>query len=643
MFIVASACWTVFCHLLVFAGASFTLLLRWAFAPAVIALALGMFLRRDTRQTPLAPARDAAASPRLGNGSVRLGLAAVIVLAYWLTQSYLLFWSAGMLFVAVIAFLQERVEDGSAPHRVLPEVSATGWIAIAALAGALLTSVSHRPDWDDSMYVGLAARAHGQADEALLGPKVPPYYRVHTYEPGVAALAAFTGLPIPFVYYMLLPTLMGFLVVVVQCLATRELGGGQIVGFAMVLIALVTWGDHHHSFGNFAFVRLFQGKAVVVSFFVPAILYYVARYVRAPSVRSWTLLALTQVAAVGFSANALVVAPLSATAFLMASLRTARAPLKHAGMGLLASGYPVLLLLVASTRMYGWERVSALLSDGLARAGAVWHAAGPDTEAGLHEVLGGGFRAYLALFSLLGLAAVPIRPAAQLGGAGLALAILGILLNPFAGQLLEPFAQSMTWRIFWTVPFPIILGLFTASLGMFLRRTNWRWLGMAASAAMCGAFALAPGNWTLAAANGTRIGFPDYKVDALYWVADAAIRVTAPDGLILAPESVAVWIPTFANAPPTVAVRRMYLDWLPDAEKSTRLRLLDLVEGVGLDQRQVTSALREVVDRRVTTVVVSSGALAIDAIRATLGAHRYSEQAIAGHRLFVLAQRKGEP
>jgi Family of unknown function (DUF6077) len=635
--IVACACWTVFCHLLVFAGASFSALLRWGFAPVVIAFALDAVLRRGTRETPPPPTGEAPARPHLGSVSARLGIAAVIVLAYWLTQSYLLFWIAGTSFVAVTVFLDRRVAGRSRPHRIHPETVPTAWIAIAALAGALLTSVSHRPDWDDATYVGLAARAQARTEEALLGPEVAPYYRVHTYEPFVAGLASFTGLPVPFVYYLVLPTFMGFLVVVVQYLALRELGGGHVLGVAMILIALVSWGDDHRTIGNFAFVRLFQGKAVVVSFFVPAILYYVARYVRAPCARNWTLLALTQVAAVGFSANALVVAPLSATAFLMASLRTARGQVKHVALGLLASGYPVLLLLVAPTSMYGLDRVWAILSAGLTQAVTVWRvAAEPDTAAGLHVVLGDGFRGYLALFSLLSLAAAPIGLATHLSGARLALAILGILLNPLSGQLLKPFAESMTWRIFWTVPFPLILGLFTASLAILLRNSNWRRLGLAASATMCCAFALAPGNWTLSGTNGTRIAFPDYKVDATYWVADAAIRVTEPGGLILAPEPVAVWIPTFSNPPRVVAVRRMWVDWFPAAEKTIRLHLFDLVEGGPLDQAEVTIALREIVARRVTTVVVSSRTSAIDAIRATLGRHGYSERAVAGHRVFVL-------
>jgi hypothetical protein len=264
--------------------------------------------------------------------------------------------------------------------------------------------------------------------------------------------------------------------------------------------------------------------------------------------------------------------------------------------------------------------------------------AGGDTAAGLREVLGSGLRGYLALFSVVGLAAVPIRAGTPLSSARLALAILGILLNPFCGDLLKPFVQSMTWRIFWAIPFSVILGLFTASLGVALRSTNRRWLGTAAAAAMCGAFALVPGTWTVAAADGTRIAFPGYKVDGSYGVADAAIHVTEPGGLILAPESVAVWIPTFSHPPRAVAVRRMYLDRLPAAEKSNRLRLFDLVEGAQLDDDQVASALREVVDRRVTTVVVSSTSMSMNAIRATLGSYGYSERVVDGHRVFVEIQ-----
>src|SRR6185369_922363 len=246
-----------------------------------------------------------------------------------------------------------------------------------------------------------------------------------------------TKLPVPFVYYLLLPTLLGFRVVGMQCLATRELGGGHVVAFAMVLIALLSWGDHHHSYGNFAFVRLFQGKAALVSFFVPPILYYVCRYARAPSFHTWTLLALTQVAAIGFSCNALVVAPLSATIFLVASLRRSGTPLKYAGLGLLASAYPVLILLVASISTHGWEGSWAIFSDGLMRAIALSQTnAGVATQAGLHDVLGGGLRGYLALLSVLGLTAIPLRSGSPISGARLALATLAIPLNPFAAELL---------------------------------------------------------------------------------------------------------------------------------------------------------------------------------------------------------------
>src|SRR6185369_4721342 len=113
--VVAFACWTVFCHLLVFTGASFATLLRWCDVPVGLALALGALLSRGTQETRWEPPGAAPAAPSVGSCSLRLCVAALIVLAYWLTDSYLLFWIAAMSFVAVTVFLEQRV-GGWAPQ-----------------------------------------------------------------------------------------------------------------------------------------------------------------------------------------------------------------------------------------------------------------------------------------------------------------------------------------------------------------------------------------------------------------------------------------------------------------------------------------------------------------------------------------------
>jgi hypothetical protein len=76
---------------------------------------------------------------------------------------------------------------------------------------------------------------------------------------------------------------------------------------------------------------------------------------------------------------------------------------------------------------------------------------------------------------------------------------------------------------------------------------------------LAGAFVLAPEPWSFSPRNGTRLGWPGYKVDAQHAVAEIVARETPADGLILAPAGVAVWIPTLSEHPRVVAIRPHYL------------------------------------------------------------------------------------
>jgi len=42
----------------------------------------------------------------------------------------------------------------------------------------------------------------------------------------------------------------------------------------ILVVLLVILGETHHSYGNFAFVRMHQGKAVLVTLMVPLIFFY---------------------------------------------------------------------------------------------------------------------------------------------------------------------------------------------------------------------------------------------------------------------------------------------------------------------------------------------------------------------------------
>ncbi|WP_369333622.1 DUF6077 domain-containing protein, partial [Pseudomonas viridiflava] len=81
-----------------------------------------------------------------------------------------------------------------------------------------------------------------------------------------------------FYYIYLLP------VWVIASIAANFLLAKALMPRSWILVGVITvgllllLGEMHRSTANFSFVRIFQGKAVFLSFIVPAIFYLTARY-----------------------------------------------------------------------------------------------------------------------------------------------------------------------------------------------------------------------------------------------------------------------------------------------------------------------------------------------------------------------------
>src|SRR3546814_5936377 len=80
----------------------------------------------------------------------------------------------------------------------------------------------------------------------------------------------------------------------------------------LLFACVLALGEATGAYGNFAFVRLFQGKAILATCMVPAIIGAALDYARHGGARHWLLLLATQIAALGFAASALFVAPAAA-------------------------------------------------------------------------------------------------------------------------------------------------------------------------------------------------------------------------------------------------------------------------------------------------------------------------------------------
>lgn len=602
--------WTIAANAAVLAGVGLDVLGPAALAPVMATIAL---LALRTRLARPRLAADPVPRPRrvLVPWPFKLAAAAVVTGLYAVGAEWRVFWLAGLVLLALLRW------DGSEPAALpaeAPEPTARAGLAVVlalGVAAAALTLAAHRVDVDDAFYLNIAVDAVGDPQRPLLQedwmhgesgwPLQGNFYRVSSYELGVAMLATWTRLSPAAVYYLLLPAFSALLVVVVHWLALRELGPrAALTGLVLALLALLAWGDTHTSYGNFAFVRLFHGKAVLASAGALSVLMLALRWMRRRDLWSWLLLALAQIAAMGCSSTGLLVAPLVAGCALLGSWRPRRASSAALAVGLLASSYVV--------------------AAGLLVAMGSEHAA-PDagwpTRRALAYVVGDGFRGSIALFALLGLPALPDRRSRAL--AGYLLVAFVLLFNPWAGEWLGRLERGgeTAWRMFWAVPLPFLIGALGAALAV--RGPAWRGLrlGSLLTVALALAFASAPGTWTLSPANHVEFDWPHYKVPPAYETARRAVQLTPSGGLVVAPFAVAFWLPTVPGDVRAVAVRpgrilRIVERARGPGEAEIRFAMQDYLDGERPLPRRpyprredgMELTLREIERRRVNTVVV---------------------------------------
>lgn len=185
----------------------------------------------------------------------------------------------------------------------------------------LLTMGTNCPDADDAFFVSLAASAIDNPGAPLYGfdnlyrselPLVEQHLHfAQTYEYFVAVLSSFTGVPVRVLYYVVLPALWAPTGILAYWSLLRRFLPRlyALAGLAALTLILTTWGDGHRTYGNTAFVKLFQGKCIYLTVVLPLVVRAALEYLNTPTLRNWVLLALLQSAATGFTTNGMVVAP----------------------------------------------------------------------------------------------------------------------------------------------------------------------------------------------------------------------------------------------------------------------------------------------------------------------------------------------
>ena len=162
---------------------------------------------------------------------------------------------------------QDRIGKGSA-------------IGTLILFGMVLVAITHRPDPDDAQYLNFVVTAMDFPFESLFShsglwqdsnvPLESPIYRFHTYELLVAVLSDAFSVNHKTVYYLILAPIFGGIAILVHWRLAQYLAPQYAFSVLLAWLVLVlVLGDSHREFGNFAFVRLYQGKGLLVTIGLP--------------------------------------------------------------------------------------------------------------------------------------------------------------------------------------------------------------------------------------------------------------------------------------------------------------------------------------------------------------------------------------
>ena len=607
------AIWTLYCHTLVIIAANFNQLLKMSWIPLVLSIILICLLPRlRFFQLALSPPIHYTKSTIIPV-KIWLTSAFLIVAIYATGISYITFWLLAMCYLTGVFLFGTPL---SLKHHKDFNRLSDGWqnviLGLLILCAVFVTLISNRPDADDAFYLNLAFSAIDHPAIPLLQfdgmygepglPLLAYFYRVNSFELLIAVVSSVTKLSAAAIYYIYAPAIMAAFVVIAYWLALRVLSDQwtAIIGLAIAMLVLIAWGDVHRSYGNFSFVRLFQGKGILVSICIPAVIYYSSRYACYRDAYSWICLALTQVGAIGFSSSALVVAPTAAAFVLIGSWRPNRDDTKMLGLGLLSSLYVVCtaIFLIKGMAQEG-ENLSNL---------AVVTKPTFLTGQGLETVLGNGTRAYVALFALLTapIFATSYRCHKMLSGTALAIVVL--ILNPLTAGLISKIIPNMYWRIFWSVPFPLWIGLLCGGLAMYVLSTKSLQLGIAIGVVLATVFTLLPGNWTVSSENHTKLEVPGYKVTQMYDAAKMIVELTPSGGSVLAPWNISELIPIFEHHPSVVAVRPHYLSIIRNAygedAAKTRYQMVQFISGVKFTKKKSEQILHTIELSGLATIVL---------------------------------------
>ncbi len=202
------------------------------------------------------------------------------------------------------------------------------------------------------MYINMATTAADFPNTELLSfdgtlpdsevPLPEPAYRAHSLELLAGLLAYISGLPAIGILHLGIAFWAALLAVFGQAELQKVLMPRHwLVGTLLTILLFLALGETHRAYGNFAIVRIHQGKGILVAAILPLLVTYAIHFMRAPSAKGWAVLLLAMVAASGVSSSGIVIGPLAAGLALLSAWAPDRRSTTNLILGLATSLYPI--------------------------------------------------------------------------------------------------------------------------------------------------------------------------------------------------------------------------------------------------------------------------------------------------------------
>jgi hypothetical protein len=455
------ALWTLCSHAVIALGGSLGGLLGLFALATGVALVAGRRLGRDADEHA---GVDTSAAPSTPAGGARQGLWLAACASAALAAPFagpLVLWALLLIVLGAAAWLWLLPQEPLAPPAAAASPALEWGLFALAAACVLYALCVHRPDADDSFYVNVAVAAVDHPELPLLArdtlhgrfdlPIHFPVYRLHSFELVIGAVTWITGIPAIRVFHFGATAIGAFLVPLAYAALFRRLVPKHWLWASVaVVVVLAAPGETHRWYGNFAFVRMWQGKAFFLFVFMPLIWLAGLRFALRPDRRRFAMLAATQIAALGCSSTALWAAPVASLVALASALRPNVAGLRTLGVGALASAYLILAGLLVKSGM------TASFPELAERVGPGNH---------FQDVLNAAFGTdRLRLFGIGSLfvawAAAPLGSLAQRFAVAVPLAVTLVLFNPFIDAWVRAHVTGPTyWRTAWALPAPLLMAL----------------------------------------------------------------------------------------------------------------------------------------------------------------------------------------